>query len=303
MKMDAATEKKYLAWKKRKILKRMLFLSACILALVSGIILGANRCNRYNDYHATDAPTENTLSTLSNDRDQPVVNHTTEPSDTGETREPIVYCGAANPEDATIISDERAHSYLTLVNRCYRVSNEFSPHDLSTVNVPGVNFRWQTPNVHELRETAARALEALFNEANDVHDLSLLLSSAYRSYEDQVFFHNQAINNAGGNVEEARRWSAVPGHSEHQLGLGADLTTPALEGLGWLHNDFSTTPEGVWVRENAHRFGFIVSFPYGREADVAIIYEPWHIRYVGVETATFIFTQGLILEEYLWYHH
>jgi len=211
--------------------------------------------------------------------------------------EPVTFCGAANPEAATILTTEASLSYLALVNRCYRVASDFSPEDLVAVNVASVNL---PPNgVHELRATAAQALEELFAKADQL-ELNLLLSSAYRGYELQEFFFSNNVANRG--LEEAMRVSAVPGHSEHQLGLAVDLTTPALEAVGWLDASFAMTPAGIWLSENAHLFGFIISFPDGREADVAIIYEPWHLRYVGVETATTIFHAGYVLEEFLWYN-
>jgi len=214
------------------------------------------------------------------------------------TREPAEFCGLAEPYGATVLSEEEALSYLALVNRCYRVARDFSPHDLRVVNVPSVNM--PAAGVHHLRDTVATALEALFEEA-EVSGLNLLMSSGYRSYELQTFFHTNQINARG--LEEARRISAIPGHSEHQLGLGVDLTTLELEPQGWLAEAFTTTPEGIWINQNAHRFGFIISYPRGREEETGFIYEPWHIRYVGIEAATEIFNQGLILEEYLWYNH
>ena len=214
--------------------------------------------------------------------------------------EPITneFCGIADPDFAIILNEVQALDYLALVNRCFRVSGDYVPSDLRVVNVDSVNV--PASGVHELRNSAASALEMLFDEANK-SGLQLLLSSAYRSYDLQSFFHNLAISNAGGDIEKARRVSAIPGHSEHQLGLAADLTIRSLESVGWLSESFAETEEGKWVKENAHRFGFIISFPQGRESDVAIIYEPWHIRFVGVEAATEIFENQQILEEYLWF--
>jgi len=272
------------------------------------MILGLRSCRRDEsqeidtenmlDTHSdslTDATEESGLVTT----DEATEADPTVATDNDQIREPIVFCGASEPEDADILSHEAALSYLALVNRCYRLASDFSPDDLSTVNVAGVNFPFGN-DVHQLRETAARALEDLFQEA-DANGLELIMSSGYRSYDLQVFFHNQAIDSHG--VEVARRISAIPGHSEHQLGLAVDLTTPVLEVYGWLHEDFSTTPEGIWINENAHYFGFILSFPPSREEDTGIIYEPWHIRYVGVEVATEIVNNGQILEEFLWYNN
>ena len=209
-------------------------------------------------------------------------------------REPVSFCGLADPDYATGISNEEALDYLVLVNRCQRMNSDFEPHDLRSVDVPQIN-NWS--GNHYLRDSAATALEELFVEINAISGMNLVLSSAYRSYELQTFFHTNAVNNMGR--DEARRVSAVPGHSEHQLGLAADVTVPSIG----LTNAFANTAEGVWIRENAHRFGFIVSYPYGRTEDTGFIYEPWHLRFVGIDVATVIFERNLILEEFLWYYN
>ena len=289
-------------------LKKIIMISA----LVSLLILGA--CNGEDDEYGNgltetipDIGTENPDEEIEEAEDityysdDPITDDNedeTTPVNGYQMREPVVFCGnTADPEDAAILTEEEALSYLALVNRCYRMSSDFSPYDLSVVNVATVNPPFGS-DVHHLRESAARATEELFRAA-EAENLFLLMSSGYRSYDLQTFFHTNAVATHG--LEEGRRISAVPGHSEHQLGLGVDLTTHALEGEGWLSQRFSTTPEGVWVRANAHRFGFIISYPQGREADTGFIYEPWHIRFVGVEAATEMFNAGQILEEFLWY--
>ncbi|MCL1989797.1 MAG: M15 family metallopeptidase [Defluviitaleaceae bacterium] len=209
-------------------------------------------------------------------------------------REPVVFCGhQADPAQATILTDEQALSYLALVNRCYRVSNEFKPADLSVVNVKSINMHW---GPHLLRETAARAAEDLF-QAAEKDGMVLIATSAYRTHEHQTIFYENNVARLG--VEEARRVSAVPGHSEHQLGLALDVSTDALEGN--LVEAFAQTPEGKWIREQAHHFGFMISYPQHREVDTGFIYEPWHLRFVGVAVATELFETGQVLEEFLWH--
>ena len=301
MKIDAVTKAKYVAWKRRKILKRILFLLTCLFILWGGFFLGSTWCGREQEEGAN----ENANLTVSSpsdpeseeldESDEPVLNDITEEPDAEETRGPVVFCGAADPEDAISLTDDEALSYLALVNRCYRVSSEFKPDDLSVVNVESVNLNWG-PH-HWLRESAARGAEALFAAAAE-EGLILLASSAHRTHDNQTFYFEDNVRRNG--LETAMRVSAVPGHSEHQLGLALDVTTHALN--GGLTQAFTETPEGNWVNQNAHRFGFIISYPQGREEDTGFIYEPWHIRYVGVEVATVIFNHGLILEEYLWYY-
>ena len=306
MSMDETTKKRYEAWKRQKILKLIVPLVALLFITFVALFFGLRSCNSagVNEYTETLTELEPPVDeTEPSEADEPTETDSEDPTSltNGDAaREPIIFCGTADPDEATVLTTEESLSYLALVNRCYRLASDFSPHDLTIVNVPSVNAPEDGYGGHRLREAAAHALEALFSEAESV-GLNLFMSSGYRDFNLQTFFYERQIQNQGGDVEAARRISAVPGHSEHQLGLGVDLTTPELQVLGWLHPDFSATPEGVWVRDNAHRFGFIVSFPYGREADVAIIYEPWHIRYVGVEAAIEIFNNDQILEEYLWY--
>lgn len=186
------------------------------------------------------------------------------------------------------LSNEESLSYLALVNRYFRLADDFKPSDLSIVNVESLNGE------HLLRIAAARAAEELFSEAKEAGHV-LLATSGFRSFATQESTHNHWINVLG--LEEAMRVSAKPGHSEHQLGLALDLSTHDLG--GYLSVDFSLTPEGIWVKNNAHRFGFIIRYPQNREADTGFSYEPWHIRYVGVEAATEMFNNGQILEEFL----
>ena len=224
----------------------------------------------------------------------PTVGEDTTQQDINDTpSQPIQWCGTPDPEGATVLTNEDSLDYLALVNRCYRLSADFSPHDLRVVDVPSV--RGPHNGAHLLRESAATAAEELFEQAL-IDGYALVAASAYRSYDLQSFYHGHAIEAWG--LEEARRRSAIPGHSEHQLGLALDLTT---EGLNFdLLQSFSETAEGQWIAKNAHRFGFIISFPDGMEAETGIIYEPWHIRFVGIEAATAMFNDRVILEEFIW---
>ena len=118
---------------------------------------------------------------------------------------------------------------------------------------------------------------------------NLWIASGFRSYSTQVKVYNSYASRDGSAA--ADRYSARPGHSEHQSGLAFDLNT--------ITEAFGYTPEGQWVAANAHRFGFIVRYPQGKEGSTGYIWEPWHLRYLGVDTATAVYNSGLSLEEYL----
>ncbi|MFT4299276.1 MAG: M15 family metallopeptidase [Aeromicrobium sp.] len=118
--------------------------------------------------------------------------------------------------------------------------------------------------------------------------VSLRIVSGYRSYADQQDNYQARVAAAG--VEAADRGMARPGHSEHQAGLAIDVNDVSAS--------FADTAAGRWVAENAHRFGFVIRYPDGKEDITGFKYEPWHLRYLDVDLATRLVTAGLTLEEY-----
>ena len=120
--------------------------------------------------------------------------------------------------------------------------------------------------------------------------------SGFRSYEYQTTLYNNYVNRDG--KEAADRYSARPGHSEHQTGLAFDIGENSQQDL-WLTAEFGETPAGKWLADNAYRYGFILRYPEGKEEITGFMYESWHFRYLGVEKATDVKNTGLTLEEYL----
>lgn len=145
-----------------------------------------------------------------------------------------------------------------------------------------------------LRAEAAGALDRMLSTASDA-GFDIRSRSAYRSYEEQRVTFQYWVDVLGR--EEAERVSARPGHSEHQLGTTADLTAATVD---WqLTESFGETAEGQWLMENAHRFGFALSYPEGKEDVTGYRYEPWHYRYIGPQAAAEWRGSGLTLIEYL----
>lgn len=118
--------------------------------------------------------------------------------------------------------------------------------------------------------------------------INLYIVSGYRSYDTQKNLYNRYAANSG--KAQADTYSARPGHSEHQTGLAMDLNS--------LYTSFGDTKEGKWLAKNCYKYGFIIRYPKGKEAVTGYIYEPWHVRYLGVQKATKIYDSGLCLEEY-----
>ena len=96
---------------------------------------------------------------------------------------------------------------------------------------------------------------------------------------------------------------ARPGHSEHHLGTAIDFASPDDTRATWNYEDWATTPAGAWLRDNAWRFGFVMSYPKGEESTTCYQYEPWHYRYVGRDAAARIRESSLTLREFLWHEY
>lgn len=131
------------------------------------------------------------------------------------------------------------------------------------------------------------AADRMIEDCKDL-GMELWIQSGYRSYQYQQKLYAKYCREH--DQKQADTFSARPGHSEHQSGLAFDLNTVNL--------DFGNTAQGHWVAHHAHEYGFIVRYPEGKESITGYSYEPWHLRYLGVELATAVFQSGLTIEEY-----
>jgi LAS superfamily LD-carboxypeptidase LdcB len=181
---------------------------------------------------------------------------------------------------------------LCLVTKQREIPATYVPPDLVTLPK-----EWSAQTV-QMRREAADALVRLLSAARD-DGIQIVALSGYRSYQEQVQVLAEEI--AAYGPEQAHRQVADPGHSEHQLGLAVDVATARAPFD--LEEEFGETPEGKWVLANATRFGFVVSYPQGKEPITGYTYEPWHIRYVGLPLARQIAASGQTLTEYLPAHH
>jgi zinc D-Ala-D-Ala carboxypeptidase len=187
---------------------------------------------------------------------------------------------------------ENPTNILAMVNKDFALPDNYEPSDLVK---PNVEFSFGDDDVPKryIRKEAALALEELFTLA-EAAGIELLAVSGYRSYTRQQGIYDVEKKQKG--EELARQAVALPGQSEHQTGLAMDITSRSanLE----ITEAFGETVEGNWVRENAHKAGFIIRYPKGKESITGYQYEPWHLRYVGKAQATIIFKNKLTLEEY-----
>lgn len=177
---------------------------------------------------------------------------------------------------------------LAPLDKQHRLTRDCEPPDLE--RLPG-SAVWGGEQLLR-REARAALLEML--AAADRDGYRIFATSSYRSYDQQLATFQQNV--ASGGIAYAERTSARAGHSEHQLGTTTDLTT---ERGGASLEAFIGTPEAAWVAANSWRYGFIVSYPEGKEPVTGYAYEPWHVRFVGKDVAKRVRDSGLTLHEFL----
>lgn len=161
------------------------------------------------------------------------------------------------------------YSLNVLVNKENSISTDFAPNDLVNLadwNIPAV------PGI-QLRAEAARHLQTLLLAMKDL-GLSFFVNSGFRTYDFQKQLYQQ-----GGPEEGGLSIPAPAGASEHELGTAVDL---ALGNGGRIYPSASWT----WLDQNAHRFGFVMSYRYSQQKETGIYFEPWHFRYVGIDLAS-----------------
>jgi len=187
----------------------------------------------------------------------------------------------------------KAEDILILVNKEHDIPEKYVPGNLVEADV---QFPTTTAMDQKMmQKDAAKALEKLFKSA-EKESINLFGVSGYRSFDYQKKIYDKKVKAVGR--EEAGKYVAYPGQSEHQTGLAMDVTNKA-GASNILTENFGKTKEGQWLKDNAHYFGFIIRYPKGKEDITGYNYEPWHLRYVGIEAATEIKSRGIVLEEYL----
>ena len=145
-------------------------------------------------------------------------------------------------------------------------------------------------------------LKAMLSDAKNT-GYDLVICSAWRSLElQETLYHNKIDEYLSYGYayseaqEQAAFWVALPGTSEHEVGLAVDIVSEWYQHL--THNQ-ADTAEQQWLMEHCHEYGFILRYPEDKQDITMIGYEPWHYRYVGKEAAKDIMASGLCLEEYL----
>ena len=192
---------------------------------------------------------------------------------------------------------------LSLDNITHHVASEDNGWNLILVNrdsyIPD-DYQVELTELSNGKKVDSRIypeLQEMFNAAR-AQGYGLFVREGYRTQEEQQQLMDEKIEayeNEGKSKSEAKKlaeqWVAIPGTSEHQLGIAVDINADTTKS--------SSDDVYNWLAENAHTYGFIKRYPSNKTDITGVINEPWHYRYVGKEVASEIYSQGICLEEYI----
>ena len=189
-------------------------------------------------------------------------------------------------------------NYLVLINRTHPLAEAYVPDDLREVNyvVSSAGAKGET---NLLRNAAAAAFDDMAASAEN-QNIKIKMRVGYESYT----YHKERIYDLYVKTRGqayADTYSCPPGLSEHQTGLALNIAG-ASDSYA-LSENFLSTEEGRWVKDHCWQYGFILRYTDGTKdvpgAVTGFVYEPYHLRYVGIKAATEIMSKGITLEEYL----
>lgn len=183
------------------------------------------------------------------------------------------------------LTEEEANKIDVIVNKYYKLSKDYIPNDLTTINT-----KYAINNNQKLRKEAATKFEEMAEAASN-NGFKISAGSTYRSYDYQLNLYNRYVKQDG--FAEAETYSARAGYSEHQLGLAIDILNGQNDYLS--END----KEYNYLINNSYKYGYILRYPRGKEYITGYVFEDWHFRYLGVELATKVYNSGLTYDEYI----
>lgn len=178
---------------------------------------------------------------------------------------------------------------LVLINKFYKLASDYKNPDMVKMST-----KYSNNNSSYLDKEAYEQFKIMVDDAKK-EDINFVNLSSYRSYSRQESIYNGYVKDKG--VDWANKWSAKPGHSEHQTGLALDVCVKG----EYDFDNFENTNEYKWLKINSYKYGFILRYPEGKEDITGYNFEAWHYRYVGIDVATFIYENDITFEEYYAY--
>ncbi len=246
-----------------KLHAEIVMITAAVIAivLVSSVIIHIGKRKRETQAFVMEEP-----DTVSSQAEAPVT--TTAPPKEVPPVEDVPYANEAKGHELTEVKGVYYVDGILIVNKTFPLPKDYDP---------GIS------------QEAENAFYAMAGDAWTNYGIGLWQVSGYRSYDEQEQLFSDYAAERG--LTEADEVSARAGHSEHQAGLSYDVNSTDFS--------FAGTMEAQWLEQHCAEFGFIIRFPQGKESITGYDYEPWHIRYVGVEHAQKMKASGQCLEEYL----
>jgi len=195
-----------------------------------------------------------------------------------------VNIGIDQPPYKNSIETTYLNKIYILVNKYNHLSEQYIPKDLELVS-----NEYSTGNVQLVKE-AKNQFEIMSSSAKK-ENLNVIAFSGYRDYTYQKNLYNTYLQK--DSQEKVDTYSARAGYSEHQTGLSVDIYNGIDD-----YNNFEQTKEFKWLKNNAHKYGFILRYPKNKELETTYQYESWHYRYVGIDIATYIKKHNISFDEY-----
>ena len=200
----------------------------------------------------------------------------------------IVNVGTNKEHYSDTKATDMSKNDLILVNKYNYLDKDFEPEDLVDIS-----SQYAYAN-NKTRKHVYEAYKDMCHAAKK-EDLTLIVTSSYRSYDSQEKIHTRYTNQKG--EEWADSVSARPGYSEHQTGLALDIVT-----YNSTMDNFEDSDEFKWLKKNSYKYGFILRYPKDKTFITGYDYESWHYRYVGKEIAKEIHELGITFDEYYAYY-
>ena len=191
----------------------------------------------------------------------------------------------SSSQNTDVVFADTSKGIFVLVNKTHKLSKDFVPNNLIKI------AEQHGDSAKLINKDAYQAFIKMYNSAK-LENISLWITSAYRTFDYQNWLYNNSVKKSG--VTETNRNIAKPGFSEHQTGLAIDIVAAR----GGKFDGFEKTKQCEWLSEHAYKYGFILRYPKNKENVTGYMYEPWHYRYVGVDTAKKIIEKNLTFDEY-----
>ena len=182
--------------------------------------------------------------------------------------------------------------YKILINKENLLPNDYVPETLIEVHEP-MGSKIDLTYINRIDKEVYLHFKEM-QQAALKEGYEIFIDSSFRSYEYQERVFNKTALEKG--FDYATKYVAPPGGSEHQTGLAFDIIFRRNGEM--IEEQLEADPEIIWLFNNAHKYGFILRYPKGKEDITGFNFEPWHFRYVTKELAEELHNNGETLEEY-----